>query len=76
LITGEAELAVQQKPELMHVAGTEIFGILPGDLHMVTVFVATIMAGSRNADAATALIKLLQSPAAVEVFRAKGLDTP
>jgi molybdate transport system substrate-binding protein len=76
LITGEAELAVQQKPELMHVAGTEIVGFLPGDLHVVTVFVAAVMAGSENADAATALIELLQSPDAVAVFRAKGLDTP
>ncbi len=76
LITGEAELAVQQKPELMHVAGTEIVGFLPGDLNVVTVFVAAVMAGSRNADAAMTLIKLLQSPDAVAVFRAKGLDTP
>ena len=33
LLTGEAELAVQQKPELMHVAGAEIVGLLPGDLN-------------------------------------------
>ena len=31
LQTGEVELAVQQKPELMHVNGTEIVGPLPGD---------------------------------------------
>ena len=36
LMTGEAELAVQQKPELLHVAGAEIVGFLPGDLNMVT----------------------------------------
>jgi len=76
LLTGEADIAVQQKPELLHVAGTEIVGFLPGDLHVVTVFAAAIMAGSRNADAAVALIKLLRTPDAVAVFRAKGLDTP
>ena len=43
LLTGEAELAVQQKPELLHVAGTEIVGFLPGDLNMVTEFAAGIM---------------------------------
>jgi molybdate transport system substrate-binding protein len=74
LLTGEAELAVQQKPEIMHVAGTEIVGLLPGDLNMVTVFVAGIAADSRNVEAAKALIKMLQSPEAVAVFRAKGLD--
>ena len=44
LMTGEAELAVQQKPELLHVAGAEIVGFLPGDLNMVTQFAAGIMA--------------------------------
>jgi molybdate transport system substrate-binding protein len=76
LMTGEAELAVQQKPELLHVAGAEIVGLLPGDLNVVTEFAAAIMAGSKNAVAAAATIKLLQTPDAVAVFRAKGLDTP
>ena len=75
LITGEADLAIQQKPELMHVAGAEIVGLLPGDLNVVTEFAAAIMAGSKNADAAAALIKALRSPEAATVFRAKGLDT-
>jgi molybdate transport system substrate-binding protein len=74
LLTGEAELAVQQKPELMHVAGTEIVGLLPGDLNVVTVFVAGIGVDSRNAEAAKALINFLHAPEAAAVFRAKGLD--
>jgi molybdate transport system substrate-binding protein len=74
LLTGEAELAVQQKPELMHIAGTEIVGLLPGDLNLVTVFVAGIMLDSKNADVGNALIKMLQSPEAAAVFRSKGLD--
>ena len=49
LLSGEAELAVQQKPELMHVAGTEIVGFLPGELNMVTEFAAAIMAGRKDA---------------------------
>jgi molybdate transport system substrate-binding protein len=76
LMTGEAELAVQQKPELMHVAGTEIVGLLPGDLNVVTEFAAAIMAGSKNAALAVAMIKMLKSPEAATVFRSKGLDTP
>jgi molybdate transport system substrate-binding protein len=74
LITGEAKLAVQQKPELMHVAGTEVIGLLPGDLNVVTEFAATIAPGSKNAEAADALIKMLRSPQSAAVFRAKGLD--
>jgi molybdate transport system substrate-binding protein len=74
LLTGEAELAVQQKPELMHVAGTEIVGLLPGDLNVVTEFAAGIVPDSEHADAAKALIKMLQSVQAAAVFQAKGLD--
>src|ERR1700729_3679503 len=61
LLTGEAELAVQQKPELLHVAGAEVIGLLPGDLNVITEFAAAIMTGGRNADAAAGLIEKLQS---------------
>jgi molybdate transport system substrate-binding protein len=74
LLTGEAELAVQQKPELLHVSGVEIVGFLPGELNVVTEFVAAIMAGSKNAATGTALIDSLRSPEAAAVFRSKGLD--
>jgi molybdate transport system substrate-binding protein len=74
LITGEAELAVQQKPELMHVAGAEIVGLLPGELNVVTQFAAAVASDSKNAEAGKALIEMLRSPEATAVFRAKGLD--
>ena len=74
LPTGEADLAVQQKPELLQVDGIEILGPLPGDLHMVTVFVAGIEAATAEAATAKALIDFLRSPSSAEVFRAKGLD--
>ena len=74
LLSGEAELAIQQVPELLQVPGIEILGPLPGDLHMVTVFVAGIEAATTEVAAARALIAFLRSPAAAEIFRAKGLD--
>src|ERR1700675_1981170 len=70
LITGEAELAVQQKPELLHVAGAEVIGLLPGDLNVVTEFAVAIMTGIKNGEAGKALIKMLQSPDAAAVFPA------
>jgi molybdate transport system substrate-binding protein len=76
LMTGDAELAVQQKPELLHVVGAEVIGLLPGDLNVVTEFAVAIMAGCKNGEAGKALIKMLQSPEAIAVFRSKGLDTP
>jgi molybdate transport system substrate-binding protein len=74
LITGEAELAVQQKPELLHVAGAEVIGLLPGDLNVITEFAVAMMAGCKNGEAAGVLIKSLRSSEAVAMFRAKGLD--
>jgi len=74
LVTGEVDLAVQQKPELLQVAGIEILGLLPSDLHMVTVFVACVEASSAEPAAGKALIDFLRSPASKAVFRAKGLD--
>jgi molybdate transport system substrate-binding protein len=74
LLTGEAELAVQQKPELLHVAGAEIVGFLPGDLNMVTEFAAAITSESKNGEAGKSLIGFLQSSDAKAVFRSKGLD--
>jgi len=75
LISGEAELAVQQKPELISVPGIDIAGLLPPDLNKVTAFAAGVAADSKNADAAKALIKFLQSPEAVKVLKASGFDT-
>jgi len=74
LLSGEADLAVQQKPELMHVAGTEIVGFLPGELNMVTEFVAAIMAGSKDPGNGKMLIAMLRSSESAVVFRSKGLD--
>ena len=74
LLTGDAELAVQQKSELLHVSGVEIVGFLPGDLNLVTEFTVAIMTGSKNAETGKALIGSLRSPEAAAVLRSKGLD--
>lgn len=74
LPTGEADLVVQQVPELLHVPGIEIVGPLPGDLHMVTVFVAAIPTDSAQPLLARALIESLRTPEAKALFRAKGLE--
>ena len=74
IATGEAELAVQQKPEIMNVAGVDVVGPLPGELNRVTIFAAAITASSKNADAGRAFLKFLQSPEAAKIFKASGFD--
>ncbi len=76
LLSGEADIAIQQKPELMHVAGAEVIGLFPGDLNVVTVFVGAVMAGSQHGASAKAMIAKLRTQEAVAVFHAKGLETP
>ena len=73
VVAGEADLAVQQEPEVMSVAGVDMVGPLPADLNNITVYAAGVGAGSQHSEAATALIRFLHSPEAQAVFKAKGL---
>jgi molybdate transport system substrate-binding protein len=73
VVSGEAELAIQQEPEVMAVAGVDLVGPLPGDLNNITVYAAGVGSGTTQADAAKALIKFLHTPEAAAVFKARGL---
>ena len=55
-------------------SGVDIVGFLPGDLNLVTEFVAAVMTGSTNMETGKALIGSLRSPDATAVFWSKGLD--
>ena len=72
--SGEAEMAVQQIPELMSVPGIQVVGPLPPELQVITVLSAGVLTGSRQPEAAKALIDFLKTPAAARVFKAKGMD--
>jgi len=76
LLTGQAELAIQQRPELLHVKGVEIVGGLPGDLDVVTVFVGGVGTASKDQKMGKALIDFLRSVEAKAMFKEKGLMTP
>ena len=74
LAAGEVDLAVQQIGELISTPGVELLGPLPGELQSVTTFAAAIPLSASQPDAARALIRYLQSPEAMAVIKAKGLD--
>jgi molybdate transport system substrate-binding protein len=71
---GKAEIAIQQIPELMAVAGIELVGPLPAEIQLVTVSSAGIFAGTKQAEAAQSFIQFLVTPAAARVMKAKGLE--
>lgn len=74
VVSGKAELAVQQIPELMAVPGIDVVGPLPQELQSISVVTAGIFAGSHETAAAQELLEFLATPASARVFRAKGLE--
>jgi molybdate transport system substrate-binding protein len=74
LITGEADLAVQQLSELMQVAGVEIAGPIPRTLQTAAVFTAGRMTSSGKAGLADSLLSYLASPEVAPVLRECGLE--
>jgi molybdate transport system substrate-binding protein len=68
----EAEVAIQQVPELLAVPGIELVGPLPADLQLTTVSSIGIFVNAAAPQAAKAFIEFLVSPAAAKVMTAKG----
>jgi molybdate transport system substrate-binding protein len=73
VVSGEAELAVQQEPEVMAVSGVDVIGPPPGDLNNITTYSAGVSPDSKDPNAAKAMITFLKTPEAAAVFKARGL---
>jgi len=71
---GEAEMAVQQIPELLPVKGVQYVGPLPAELQLYTVFSAGVSTVARNRAAAKMFVDALVTSAAAALFAAKGLE--
>jgi molybdate transport system substrate-binding protein len=74
LVSGEADLAVQQLSELKQVKGVEVIGPIPRHLQIPAVFSAGRLAASQKAVQADALLKYLASPEVAPVLRESGLE--
>jgi len=72
--SGEAELGIIVIPNILSVPGAELVGPLPPEIQSYIVFTAAVSAQSPNQQAARDLIKLITSPAAVLVLKAKGME--
>jgi molybdate transport system substrate-binding protein len=71
---GEIELGIIVIPNILSVPGAELVGPIPPELQSYVVFTAAVSAQSANQRAARDLIKLLTSPAAVPLIKAKGME--
>lgn len=74
IIKGESDIAIQQIPELMVTPGVDIVGPFPPSLQTVTGFATAVLAGSKNPDAAKALVEFLASPETLALLKSRGYD--
>jgi molybdate transport system substrate-binding protein len=74
LSRGEAEIGVQQIPELVAFADVDLVGPLPDELQCATAYVAAIPRGAAHGDAAEALIAFLIAFETAAIIRAKGME--
>jgi molybdate transport system substrate-binding protein len=74
LVTGEADLAVQQISELKQVGGIEVVGPIPRALQTPAVFSAGRMAATKTPAEADRLLRFLASPEVGPALRESGLE--
>jgi molybdate transport system substrate-binding protein len=72
---GKAEMAIQQIPELKAVSGVDVVGPFPPEVQIYTDLAAAAFINAPHAAAAKALVEFLASPAALKVYRDKGMET-
>ncbi len=71
---GKVDLGLIVVPNIMSVPEAELVGPLPKEINSIVMFTAGVSAASPNQQAARELIKLLKSPEAKPVIKAKGND--
>jgi molybdate transport system substrate-binding protein len=74
IVTGEADVAIQQLSELKQVRGIEVVGALPHHLQTPAVFSAGRMKGSKQVAASDLLLKFLASSEATPALIESGLE--
>ena len=74
LASGEAEMAVQNISELIHVAGVALVGPFPAEDQNYLAYAAGVSARSAAPQRALAFIRTLTRPEAVERWKAAGIE--
>lgn len=74
LLSGEADLAIQQVSELMAVPGVEIAGKLPPALNTEAIFAGALFAATPRATEARSFLAALARDCTAALLRERGLD--
>jgi molybdate transport system substrate-binding protein len=76
LLNGQADIALQQKSEILAVPGVTLVGPLPLEVQHFTDYSGGVSVGSRNRAAADALLLELADPNNLPAIKKFGLDEP
>ena len=76
IVSGEAEIGVQQISEIVPIKGVTFAGPLPKEIQNYTVYAAGIGAKAKSAAPARALLDFLAGPGAAAELKAKGMEPP
>lgn len=74
VVAGEADIALQQIPELLAVPGLDCVGPVPDAVQKSFETSIALFSASPHAKAAQAMIEFFASPANTPLFRAKGME--
>jgi molybdate transport system substrate-binding protein len=74
VVAGDVEVGLGPISEILAAPKAEVVGPFPADLQWYLVLTASVSSASQNPDAAKALIKFLNSPAAPPVLKANGME--
>ena len=74
IVSGEADIAVQQISEILPVKGVAYAGPLPAEIQSFTIYAAAIASRTGHSNAARTLIDLIRSPAGADIIRSKGME--
>lgn len=76
IVSGEAELGLQQMSEIVTASGVTVVGPLPAEVQNYTVYAAGIGTNAPSPAAAEALVAWLKRPAMAPILQAKGMLPP
>ena len=71
---GDADLAVMPVSEIVHAPGVELAGVIAEEIQLNQVFVAAVVTGAKEVDAAKRLIAFLSSEGAFAAIRSGGME--
>lgn len=74
IVSGEADIAVQQISEILPVKGVVLVGPLPAEIQNYTIYAAAVSPTTTRREAADALLRLIRSQPGAEVIKAKGME--